>query len=96
LPPYCSNDNQRYSSARIKTHTSGSLTAIEKRPTGLFIDGRKVVLCRSASEINGREMLTATHLDFLFKYPKFIPNEWIWMWEKEYRNEKELTSLWYG
>ena len=46
-PPYWRFKDPRYIEAEIVSHVTGGKVSIEKRPTGLYLDGKKVVLRNS-------------------------------------------------
>jgi hypothetical protein len=79
-----------FPTARIASHETGGVVAVESRPDGLYVDAKKVVLFRSErqtagvqgpelfGELKGKRVLNANVLHFLLQNPEFIPNtpEW--------------------
>ncbi|MEK7653001.1 MAG: hypothetical protein AAB358_00745 [Patescibacteria group bacterium] len=79
-----------FSGASIEKHARQGKVTIEKRPDGLYLDGRKVVLYRSLKQVNGKTVvghelkkeldgkpvLSVSILDFLSENQEYIPEEW--------------------
>lgn len=80
-----------FAGAAVEKHTGQGTVTIEKRADGqLYIDGKKVILHLSGSqlggkspkghelrtELDGKLVLNATILDFLEDHREFIPDDW--------------------
>ena len=79
-----------FDGATVEKHEGEGWVRVEKRPDGLYINGKKVVLYLSEKqqngeviqghnlreELSGRDILNANILDALLEYLELIPEDW--------------------
>ena len=94
-----------FKGAKVEQHLGEGGALIEKRPDGLYVDGRKIVLCRSErqmgtkrikgyklrEELTGKLILNGNVLDALTDNPDFLPEDW-----KKDENDNTLFIFFWG
>ena len=79
-----------FDGARVEHHVGGGWVKVQKRPDGLYVDGRKVELYLSErqqgvrlvrghelrEEVSKKLILNSNVLDALAEYPDLVPEDW--------------------
>lgn len=79
-----------FDDASVKDHQGSGIAFLERRPDGLYLDGRRVVLSQSVRQLNGKTIkghdlrdelsgmpvLNANVLDALYEHHELIPDDW--------------------
>jgi len=94
-----------FPTAFIASHKPDGVVAVERRPDGLYVDAKKVVLFRSELQTDGvqgpqlydelfeKAVLNANVLQFLIQNPEFIPESPDW---KKQGEEADVMIYFWG